>query len=58
MEDSGQTPLTKEIKEILINGIDKQNLNRKELISKRDKSLIEILKTKKHTGFELLFSKW
>lgn len=43
----GQTPLTEEIKEILINGIDKQNINKKELIAKRDKSLIEILKIKK-----------
>ena len=43
----GQTPLTEEIKEKLIEGIEKQNLNVKELVSKRDKSLIEILKTKR-----------
>ena len=43
----GQTPLTEEIKEKLIEGIEKQNLNMNELVSKRDKSLIEILKTKR-----------
>ena len=43
----GQTPLTEEIKAKLIEGIDKQNLDVKEFISKRDKSLIEILKTKR-----------
>ena len=46
-ETLGQTPLTEEIKEKLIEGIDKQHLNVKELISKRDKSLIEILKAKR-----------
>ena len=46
-ETLGQTPLTEEIKEKLIEGIEKQNLNVKELISKRDKSLIEILKAKR-----------
>ena len=50
----GETPLTEEIKEKLIEGIDKQNLDVKELISKRDKSLIEILKQKEQTDFELL----
>ena len=43
----GQTSLTPEIKEKLIEGIENQNLNMSELISKRDKSLIEILKIKK-----------
>ena len=43
----GQTPLTEEIKEKLIEGIEKQNLNMNELVSKRDKSLIEIIKTKR-----------
>ena len=43
----GQTPLTTEIKEKLIEGIESQNINVSELKIKRDKSLIEILKTKK-----------
>ena len=43
----GQTPLTQEIKEKLIQGIESQNLDTSELKTKRDNSLIEILKTKK-----------
>ena len=43
----GQTPLTPEIKEKLIQGIEKQNITISELKTKRDNSLIEILKTKK-----------
>ena len=43
----GQTPLTQELKEKLIKGIEKQNISMTELKTKRDNSLIEILKTKK-----------
>ena len=43
----GQTALTPELKEKLINGIKSQNLSMSELKIKRDNSLIEILKTKK-----------
>ena len=43
----GQTPLTQEIKKKLIQGIESQNLDTSELKTKRDNSLIEILKTKK-----------
>ena len=43
----GQTPLTPEIREILIQGIEKQNIPISELKTKRDNSLIKILKTKK-----------
>ena len=43
----GQTLLTSDIKEKLIQGIENQDLNIAELKIKRDKSLIEILKTKK-----------
>ena len=43
----GQTPLTPELKEKLIHGIESQNPNMSELKIKRDNSLIEILKTKK-----------
>ena len=43
----GQTPLTPEIKEKLIQGIEKQNIPISELKTKRDNSLIEILKAKK-----------
>ena len=43
----GQTPLTQELKEKLIHGIESQNPNMSELKAKRDNSLIEILKTKK-----------
>ena len=43
----GQTPLTKDLKEKLIHGIESQNPNMSELKTKRDNSLIEILKTKK-----------
>ena len=43
----GQTPLTPELKEKLIHGIESQNLDTSELKTKRDNSLIEILKTKK-----------
>ena len=43
----GQTPLTQEIKKKLIQGIESQNLDTYELKTKRDNSLIKILKTKK-----------
>ena len=43
----GQTPLTDELKEKLIQGIESQNPNMTELKTKRDNSLIKILKTKK-----------
>jgi 3-hydroxyacyl-CoA dehydrogenase len=43
----GQTPLTQELKEKLIQGIESQNPNMTELKTKRDNSLIKILKTKK-----------
>ncbi len=43
----GQTALTIEIKEKLIQAIERQNVNMSDLISKRDKSLIEVLKIKK-----------
>ena len=43
----GQTSLTPEIKEKLIQGIKKQHLNITELKNKRDNGLIEILKAKK-----------
>jgi 3-hydroxyacyl-CoA dehydrogenase len=43
----GQTPLTDELKEKLIQGIESQNSNMTELKTKRDNSLIKILKTKK-----------
>ena len=43
----GQTPLTSELKEKLIQGIEKQNISMSELKTKRDDSLIEILKIKK-----------
>ena len=43
----GQAPLTPELKEKLIFGIESQKLNLSELKKKRDISLIEILKTKK-----------
>ena len=43
----GQAPLTPELKEKLILGIESQKLNLSELKKKRDISLIEILKTKK-----------
>ena len=46
----GQTPLTLELKEKLIQGIEKQNISMTELKAKRDESLIEILKTKKAKG--------
>ena len=46
----GQTPLTPELKEKLIEGIEKQNIPMTELKTKRDDSLIEILKTKKANG--------
>ena len=42
----GEIPLTDEIKELLIEGIEAQNINMDELIKKRDISLIEILKIK------------
>ncbi len=43
----GQTPLTEDLKEKLIHGIESQNPDTSELKIKRDNSLIEILKTKK-----------
>ena len=43
----GQSPLTPELKEKLIHGIESQKHDMSELISKRDNSLIEILKIKK-----------
>ena len=43
----GQTSLTPEIKEKLIQGIEKQKINMSELKHKRDHGLIEILKAKK-----------
>ncbi len=43
----GQTPLTKDLKEKLIHGIESQNPNMSELKTKRDNGLIKILKTKK-----------
>ena len=43
----GQTSLTPEIKEKLIQGIEKQKINMSELKYKRDHGLIEILKAKK-----------
>ena len=43
----GQTPLTPEVKEKLVKGIDSQNPNMFELKTKRDNSLIKILKIKK-----------
>ena len=46
----GQTPLTTELKEKLIQGVEKQNISMTELKAKRDNSLIEILKTKKANG--------
>ena len=49
-ETLGQTPLTPELKEKLIKGIEKQNITMTELKTKRDASFIEILKTKKANG--------
>ena len=46
-ETLGQAPLTPEIKEKLIKGIESQNPDMFELKTKRDNSLIKILKTKK-----------
>ena len=46
-ETLGQTPLTPEVKEKLILGIEKQGLNMSDLKNKRDHGLIEILKAKK-----------
>ena len=46
-ETLGQTPLTPEIKEKLIEGIESQNPNMTKLKTKRDNSLIKILKVKK-----------
>ena len=43
----GQSPLTPELKEKLIYGIESQKPDMSELIFKRDNSLIEILKIKK-----------
>ena len=43
----GEIPLTVEIKDLLIEGIEAQNINMNDLIKKRDTSLIEILKIKK-----------
>ena len=46
----GETPLTPELKEKLIHGIEAQNIPMTELKTKRDNSLIEILKIKKSNG--------
>ena len=46
-ETLGQSPLTPELKEKLIHGIESQKPDMSELIPKRDNSLIEILKIKK-----------
>ncbi len=46
----GQTSLTPELKEKLIQGIEKQNIPMTELKAKRDDSLIKILQTKKANG--------
>ena len=46
----GQTSLTPELKEKLIQGIEAQNIPITELKTKRDNCLIEILKTKKTNG--------
>ena len=43
----GETPLTPEVKEKLILGIEKQDFNMSDLKNKRDHGLIEILKAKK-----------
>ncbi len=43
----GQTPLTEDLKEKLIHGIESQNPDMSELKTKRDNGLIQILKTKK-----------
>ena len=45
----GQSPLTPELKEKLIHGIESQNPNMSELKTKRDNGLIKILKTKKES---------
>ena len=45
----GQSPLTPELKEKLIHGIESQKPDLSELTSKRDNSLIEILKIKKQS---------
>ena len=45
----GQSPLTSELKEKLIHGIESQKPDMSELISKRDNGLIEILKIKKQS---------
>ncbi|GIR86535.1 MAG: hypothetical protein CM15mP85_31590 [Rhodobacterales bacterium] len=49
-ETLGQTSLTLELKEKLIQGIEKQNISMTELKAKRDDSLIKILKAKKANG--------
>ena len=49
-ETLGQAPLSLELKEKLIQGIEKQNISMTELKAKRDDSLIKILKTKKANG--------
>ena len=45
----GEPALTNELKELLIKGIEDQNIKMDDLISKRDKGLIEILKIKKES---------
>ena len=45
----GEPALTNELRELLIKGIEDQNIKMDDLISKRDKGLIEILKIKKES---------
>ena len=47
----GEPALTNELKELLIKGIEDQNIKVDDLISKRDKGLVEILKIKKENKF-------
>ena len=47
----GDPFLTAEVKELLITGIEDQNIKLDDLISKRDKCLVEILKIKKENKF-------
>ncbi|MFL2794110.1 MAG: 3-hydroxyacyl-CoA dehydrogenase family protein [Paracoccaceae bacterium] len=47
----GEPSLTDEVKELLVTGIEDQNIKVDDLISKRDKGLAEILKIKKENKF-------
>ena len=47
----GEPSLTDEVKELLVTGIEDQNIKVDDLISKRDKGLVEILKIKKENKF-------